>query len=56
MAFVAEISMIANCWLRPGNATSANNVQNFLTNTLHRLGGKRVALARADSGFSDNAF
>ncbi len=28
----------------------------FLDNTLDKLGGKRVALLRADSGFCDNAF
>ncbi|MBL0011220.1 MAG: transposase [Nitrosomonas sp.] len=26
MAFVADIRMIANLWLRPGNSHSANNV------------------------------
>lgn len=56
MAFVSDTRMVANCWLRPGNAHSANNVQAFLDNTLDKLGGKRVALLRADSGFSDNAF
>jgi hypothetical protein len=56
MAFVCETGMIANCWLRPGNAGTANNVQSFLANTLYRLGDKRVALLRADSGFSDNEF
>lgn len=56
MAFVADTRMIANCWLRPGNASSANNVQGFLANTLHRLGNQKVALVRADSGFADNAF
>lgn len=56
MAFVADTRMIANCWLRPGNSSSANNVQAFLANTLHRLGGKQVCLLRADSGFSDSAF
>lgn len=56
MAFVADTRMIANCWLRPGNSSSANNVQAFLANTLHRLGGKQVALLRADSGFGDSAF
>lgn len=40
----------------PGNTSSANNVQAFLSNTLHRLGDKRVCLLRADSGFSDSAF
>lgn len=56
MAFVADTRMIANCWLRPGNSSSANNVQAFLSNTVHRLGGKHVSLLRADSGFSDSAF
>jgi hypothetical protein len=31
-------------------------VQAFLGSTLENLGGKRVALLRADSGFSDNDF
>lgn len=56
MAFVADVRMIANCWLRPGNSSSANNAQGFLANTLHRLGDKRVSLLRADSGFCDSAF
>ena len=56
MAFVSETRMIANCWLRPGNASSANNAQGFLTNTRERLGNKHIALLRADSGFCDNVF
>jgi hypothetical protein len=56
MAFVADTRMIANLWLRPGNTSSANNVRGFLSNTLHRLGGKHVSLLRADSGFCDSAF
>jgi Transposase DDE domain group 1 len=56
MAFVADTRMIANCWLRPGNANSAHNVQAFLASTRHRLGDKQVSLLRADSGFSDSAF
>ena len=56
MAFVADTRMIANCWLRPGNSSSANNVQAFLANTRHRLGDKRVSILRADSGFCDSAF
>ena len=55
MAFVADLRMIANCWLRPGNSSSANNVQAFLANTLHRMGDKRVCQLRADSCFSDSA-
>lgn len=56
MAFVADTRMIGNCWLRPGNSSSANNAQAFLDNTVHRLGGKQVALLRADSGFCDSTF
>lgn len=56
MAFVSDTRMVANCWLRPGNSHTANNACAFLDSTLGRLGGKRVALLRADSGFSDNAF
>ena len=36
MAFVADTRMIGNCWLRPGNASSAHNAQAFLANTLYR--------------------
>lgn len=56
MAFVSESRMVANCWLRPGNTSSGNNVQGFLTNTRQRLGNKPIALLRADTGFSDNPF
>ena len=56
MAFGADTRMMANCWLRPGNSSSANNVQAFLANTLYRLGGKHVSLLRADSGLSDSSF
>ncbi len=55
MALVADTRMIANCWLRAGNTSSANNVQAFLANTLQRLGDQRGGLLRADSGFSDSA-
>lgn len=56
LAFVAEARMVANFWLRPGNAHSANNVLQFLEATLHHLGNKVVGLLRADSGFFDDAF
>ncbi|SDY84782.1 IS1380 family transposase [Nitrosomonas halophila] len=56
MAFIADARMIANLWLRPGNSHSANNALAFLDDTLDKLGGKQVALLRADSGFSDAAF
>ena len=56
MAFVSDTRMVANCWLRPGNSHTANHAGAFLDSTLGRLGGKQVALLRADSGFGDNAF
>ena len=34
MAFVSETRMVANLWLRPGNTSSANNIQGFLANTV----------------------
>lgn len=55
LAFVAEARMVANFWLRPGDAHSANNVLQFIESTLHHLGSKTVGLLRADSGFFDQA-
>jgi hypothetical protein len=55
LAFVAEARMVANFWLRPGNANSANNILQFLEATFHHLGNKTVGLLRADSGFFDEA-
>ncbi|NJS37270.1 MAG: IS1380 family transposase [Brachymonas sp.] len=57
LAFCADSRMIANVWLRPGNAHTANNAIGFLQSSIAHLGaGKRVGLLRADSGFSENAF
>ena len=51
LAFVSDLKMIANYWLRPGNTSSSTNYIAFLEDTLSRLGGKRVGLVRMDSGF-----
>lgn len=51
LACVAEVRLVANFWLRPGNAYSANNILQFLESTLYHLGDKIVGLLRADSGF-----
>ena len=56
MAFVADVRMIANVWLRPGNTGSANNVIGFLHTTREHLAGKAIGLLRADSGFCEDAF
>lgn len=55
LAFVAEARMVANFWLRPGDANSASNVLQFIESTLHHLCDKTVGLLRADSGFFDQA-
>ncbi len=54
MAFIDEIKMIANFWLRSGDAYTTNNFIAFLEDTLERLKGKKVSLLRADSGFYSN--
>ena len=51
LAFVDECKMIANFWLRSGNAYTTNNFLSFLQDTMDRLKRKKVSLLRADSGF-----
>ena len=51
MAFVDECKIVANFWLRSGNAYTTNNFLSFLEDTMDRLKGKKVSLLRADSGF-----
>ena len=56
MAFISDIRMAANAWLRPGNTGAANNVYNFFEETLAIVDKKRVGLIRADSGFYGDEF
>ncbi len=56
MAFVSDVRMIANVWLRPGHTGSANNVIRFLHATRAHLAGRMIGLLRADSGFCEDAF
>ncbi len=51
IAFVNDVRMVANFWLRSGNTSSANNFVAFLENTLANFGDKKVGLVRIDSGF-----
>ena len=51
LAFVSDIRMIANYWLRPGNTSALTNYLAFLEDTLENLQGKTVGLIRMDSGF-----
>jgi hypothetical protein len=54
MAFVADVEMVANFWLRSGDAHTANNFEPFLIQTLSHLKNKTIGLLRADSGFYSN--
>lgn len=44
LAFVSDVRMIANYWLRPGNTSASTNYLSFLEDTLSRLQDKRVGL------------
>jgi len=45
--------MVANMWLRSGDAHTSNNLKSFLQDTLSHLKNKKVSLLRLDSGFYD---
>jgi hypothetical protein len=56
MAFIADVKLVANMWLRGGNTSSATNFLGFLEDTLSKLKNKTVSLIRLDSGFSNPIF
>ena len=56
MAFIPEIRMIANAWMRPGNTGTTSNAVSFLDETLSILESKKVGLVRCDSGFYSDSF
>lgn len=51
IAFVSDLRMIANYWLRQGNTAASTNYLSFLEDTLENLAGKGVGLIRMNSGF-----
>jgi len=51
LAFVNDLKLVANFWLRSGNTSTANNFRAFLEDTMRKLGDKTVGLIRLDSGF-----
>ena len=53
MAFIADCNRAANCWLRSGDAHTANNFKGIVQDTLSRLKNKETGLVRLDSGFYD---
>lgn len=51
MAFVADVNLVANLWLRSGNSASSENFISFLEDTFQKLKNKNISLLRLDSGF-----
>lgn len=51
MAFVSDIKLVANLWLRSGNTGSSESFVPFLEDTFTKLKGKNISLLRLDSGF-----
>jgi hypothetical protein len=51
LAFVNDLKLVANFWLRSGDTHSSNNFAAFLEDTLKKLSGKKLGLVRLDSGF-----
>lgn len=51
IAFVSDVKMVANMWLRSGNTASSENFLSFLEDTLNKLKNKTISLIRLDSGF-----
>lgn len=56
MAFIPEVRMIANAWMRQGNTGATSNAKLFLEETLEILSTKKVGLIRCDSGFYSDDF
>ena len=54
IAFIADVKLVANMWLRSGDTSSANNFLSFLEDTLSKLKNKTVSLIRLDSGFFES--
>ena len=51
IAFISELKVVANGWLRSGNSASAQNMTVFLEKTFALMKKMTVGLIRADNGF-----
>lgn len=51
IAFVSDLKLVANFWLRSGNSSASEGFVAFLEDTLSKLKNKVVSLIRLDSGF-----
>lgn len=54
LAFINELKMVANAWMRTGDSASPTDFEAFLTQTLEIVSPEKIGLVRADSGFSGN--
>jgi hypothetical protein len=54
IAFIADVKLVANMWLRSGDTSSSTNFLSFLEDTLAKLKNKTIGLIRLDSGFCSN--
>lgn len=51
MAFVAEVRMVVQAWMRTGDSASGTLMKDFFDEVLAVLDTNRIGLIRADSGF-----
>ena len=54
MAFVAELKMVANAWMRTGDSGASTDFKEFFDELLTIIPKNRIGLVRADSGFYGN--
>jgi hypothetical protein len=55
IAFINDLRLVANFWLRSGDTASSSNFLSFLENTLEKFENKKVSLIRLDSGFCSDS-
>jgi hypothetical protein len=53
IAFVADVKLVANLWIRSGNTSSSEGFVPFLEDTFQKLKNKSLSLLGLDSGFYD---
>jgi hypothetical protein len=51
IAFISDVKLVANMWLRSGNTSSSEGFIAFLEDTFEKLSNKTISLLRLDSGF-----
>ncbi len=54
MAFIAELKMVANAWMRTGDSGASTDFDEFFDELLGIIPKDRIGLVRADSGFYGN--